>query len=136
MFSAMANENPAPAPSRKAVWSGYAMSALPAAALAASGVMKLMKPAALVQGFIQFGFHETSIVPIGLIELACTVLYLIPRTSVLGAILVTGYFGGAIATTYRAGQGWLPTLVLGILVWGGLFMRDSRIRALIPLRRG
>jgi len=111
------------------------MSALPVAALVVSGVMKVMKPVSVVQGFQHFGYTESVIVPLGIVELACAVLFLVPRTSVLGAILITGYFGGATATTYRVGEGWWPTVLCGILVWGGLFLRDLRIRALIPLRR-
>ncbi len=112
------------------------MTALPSLALVVSGVMKVMKPVSVIQGFQHFGYQESAIVPLGIVELACAVLYLIPRTSVLGAILVTGYFGGATATTYRVGEGWWPTVLFGILVWGGLFLRDPRIRALIPQRRG
>lgn len=129
------NDAPSPAISKKALWTGYVMSALPVAALVLSAVMKLTKSAAVIQGFARMGFMPEAIAPIGVVELACAVLYVIPRTSVLGAILVTGYLGGATVTTYRVSEGWAPTVVLGVLVWGGLFMRDTRVRALIPLRR-
>jgi hypothetical protein len=118
--------------SKKALWSSYLVSALPVLALLMSAVMKFMKPAAVVQGFVHLGYTESSIVTLGVVELICTALYLLPRTSVLGAILVTGYLGGATASTYRVGDSWIITVVLGILVWGGLFLRNPRIRALIP----
>ena len=131
----MPDEASLPPVSKKARWIGYALSGLPVVALVASGVMKLAKPPSLVQGFIRFGFAESAIAPLGVVELVITVLYLIPRTSVLGAILITGYFGGATATTFRVGQAWAPTVLLGVLVWGGLFLREPRVRALLPFRR-
>ena len=96
-----------------------------------------MKPAPVVEGFAQFGFPESLIFPLGILELACTVVYLIPRTSILGAILLTGYLGGAVATHVRVGEGLFPVLfpvIMGVLVWGGQWLRDERLRALIPLR--
>ena len=97
--------------------------------------MKLMKPAAVVQGFAHFGYPESLALCIGILELACAVLYVIPRTSVLGAILLTGYLGGETATHVRIGEAlFIIPVILGVLVWGGLFLRDDRLRALIPLR--
>jgi hypothetical protein len=88
-----------------------------------------------VQGFAQFGYPESLILKIGILEIFCTVVYMIPRTSVLGAILMTGYLGGATATNVRVGDpsSFIPVLV-GVLVWAGLYLRDDRLRALIPLR--
>jgi hypothetical protein len=130
------DSNPSPPMvSKAALWTGYAMSALPVLALTMSGVMKIMKPAPVIEGFTHFGYPGASIVPLGITELACAILYLFPQTSVLGAILATGYLGGAVATTFRVGDSFAPVVILGILVWGGLFMRDPRIRVLIPLRR-
>ena len=126
---------PAPA-SKKALWSGRIMSAVPVLMLLLSAAMKFAKPPSVTEGFTQLGWSLDSIVGLGMLELACTVVYLIPRTAVLGAILVTGYLGGAIATTLRLGD---PascfTAVLGVFVWGGLYLRDPRLRALIPLQR-
>ncbi len=121
--------------SRKKLWAGRIFSALPVLLLVFSGVMKLMKPAPVVQGFAHFGYPERLALSIGILELACTVVYVIPRTSVLGAILTTGYLGGATATNVRVGDPlfFIP-VILGVLVWGGLFLRDDRLRALIPLR--
>ena len=121
--------------SKKALWTGYVMSALPVALLLMSGVMKIMKPPMVVKGFADMGFPEHLAIGIGIVELVCTIIYLIPRTAVLGAILLTGYLGGAICTTVRVGQPYFLTIIFGILVWGGLFMRDPRLRELIPLRK-
>jgi hypothetical protein len=103
------------------------------------GIMKLFKPALVVQATVQLGYPETVIVPLGIVLTACTVLYVIPRTAVLGAILLTGYLGGAVATHVRVGEGIFPVtfpIIMGVLVWGGLWLRDNRVRALIPFRRG
>ncbi len=121
--------------SKKSLWAGRIISALPVLLLLLSGVVKLIKPAGVVQGFAHFGYSESVIVSIGIIELACTVVYLIPRTSILGAILLTGYLGGATATNVRIGDPlFLVPAILGVLVWGGLFFREPRLRALILLR--
>lgn len=121
--------------SKKTLWAGYIICALPVLLLLFSGVMKLMKPVSVIEGFARFGYPESVILGIGILELACTVVYVIPRTSILGAILLTGYLGGAIATQVRLGDPFFMTVALGVLVWGGLFLRDSRLRELIPLRR-
>src|SRR5581483_1304773 len=120
--------------SKGALWTGYIMSALPVLMLVMSAVTKFLKPKPVVDGFNQMGWSLDLATPLGIVELVCTVLYLIPRTSVLGAILITGYLGGATAATLRSGQSFIPPVVLGILVWGGLFMRDRRIRAMIPVK--
>lgn len=121
--------------SKKAMWTGYAMSALPVLALVMSAVMKFLKPAPVVQGFAHLGYIEGAAFNLGVVELGCTLLYILPKTSFLGAILLTGYLGGATASTFRVGDQWVATVILGILVWGGLFMRDRRLRALIPFRK-
>ena len=110
------------------------MGTLPALLLISSGVMKLGKSPSVIEGFAHFGYAEKLIFGLGIVELSCAVIYLIPRTSMLGAILVTAYFGGATATCLRVGDPWWPTVVAGVLIWGGLYFRDPRIRALIPLR--
>jgi hypothetical protein len=120
--------------SKKILWAGYVMSALPVLLLLFSGVMKLMKSASLVEGFAHLGYPESLALGLGIVELTCVVVYLIPRTAVLGAILLTGYLGGATATHLRIGEPIIMPIALGILVWGGLYLRDDRLRALIPLR--
>lgn len=111
------------------------MSALPLLLMIFSAVMKLMKPASVVEGFAHFGLPESLIFRLGFLELACTVVYVIPRTAVPGAILLTGYLGGATATNVRVGEAFIVPVLVGVPVWGGLFLRDPRLRALIPLRR-
>ncbi len=121
--------------SKKRLWAGRIVSALPVLLLLFSAVMKLMKPAPVVQGFALFGYPKSLILGIALVELACTVVYAIPRTSILGAILLTGYLGGATATHVRIGDpNFAIPVVLGVLVWGGLYLRDARLHAIIPLR--
>ena len=123
------------APSKKMLWAGRIMSALPVLMLLFSAAMKFVKSLEVAQGFTHLGYPESLALGLGIVELACTVIYIIPRTSVLGAILLTGYLGGAIATHVRIGEPFFMPIILGILVWGGLFLRDERLRALIPLRR-
>jgi len=124
--------------SRKRLWAGRILSALPTLFLLFDGVAKLVKPAPVVEGTLKLGYPETVIVPLGIVLLTCTILYVIPRTSGLGAILLTGYLGGAVATHVRVGDPLFTHLLfpvyLGVLIWGGLYLRDNRLRALIPLR--
>jgi hypothetical protein len=120
--------------SKKMLWAGYILSALPVLLLFFSGVMKLVQPAPVMEGFIRLGYPESLALWIGIVELACAVLYVIPRTAVLGAILLTGYLGGATATHLRIGEPFFAPIVLGVMVWGGLFFRDASLRALLPLR--
>jgi uncharacterized membrane protein YphA (DoxX/SURF4 family) len=121
--------------SKQSVWVGRVVSAIPVLALLFSGSVKLMKVPGVVEGFVQFGYPASLIPVIGILEIACPIIYVIPRTAVLGAILMTGFLGGAIASNVRLNNPlfWVP-LVLGVLAWGGLYLRDSRVRALIPLR--
>ncbi|MBS0630816.1 MAG: DoxX family protein [Verrucomicrobia bacterium] len=123
--------------SNAARWAGRIMSWLPSLLLAFSAVMKLAKPQPVLDGFAQYGIPASLISPIGVIQLICVAIYLIPRTAVLGAILLTGYAGGAILTNLRVGKtpDALMLVVLGVLLWGGLFLRDRRLRALIPFTR-
>jgi hypothetical protein len=124
-----------PAVSRKTLWVSRIMSALPVLMLLFSAAMKFIKPAAVVEGFAHMGYRESLALGLGIVELTCTVLYVIPRTSVLGAVLLTGYLGGAVATHLRIGEQFVMPIIFGVLVWGGLFLRDPRLRALIPLRK-
>jgi hypothetical protein len=122
--------------SKGALWGGRIMSWLPGLFLLMDGVMKLFKPEAVVKATTDLGYPVNVIVPLGIALTVSTVLYLIPRTAVLGAILLTGYLGGAVATHVRVGESWfsisLP-IIFGILIWGGLYLRDYRVRKLIPL---
>ena len=131
----MQPDSPLPPTSSKMLWAGRVMSALPVLMLLMSGVMKLLSPAPVKEGFSRFGLDAKLATGLGILELTCTLLYVIPRTSVLGAILLTGYLGGAIVTHLRVGDPFIAPAVVGLLVWGGLYLRDVRLRELIPLRR-
>jgi hypothetical protein len=124
--------------SNKTLWAGRIISGLPALFLLVDGVMKLVKPAPVIEATVRLGYSENVILPIGIVLLICTVIYLIPLTSILGAILLTGYLGGAVATHVRAGEGPFPIvfpIIFGALLWLGLYLRDPRLRALVPLRQ-
>jgi hypothetical protein len=122
--------------SKRRLWAGWVMSALPALFLLVDGAMKLVKPEVVVETTMDLGYAETVILPLGVVLLICTTLYLNPRTAVLGAILLTGYLrrrSDSSARRARAVRNRVPA-VLGALLWGGLALRDDRLRTLIPLR--
>jgi hypothetical protein len=125
-------------PPPRALWTGRILSGLAVLFLAFDAVGKLVKPAAVVAGTTQLGYPESVIVPLGLIQVACLVAYLVPRTAPLGALLWTGYLGGAIATHVRVGSPLLThtlfPIYVAIFLWLGLGLRDPRVRALLPLR--
>jgi hypothetical protein len=115
---------------------GYVLSGLPILFLLMDGVMKIFKPAFVVEATTKLGYTESVIVPLGIVLVICTLLYLLPASAVLGAILLTGYLGGAVATHVRVGEGAFPIVfpvIMGVMIWGGLYLRDTRIRALLPL---
>ena len=119
------------------LWIGRIFSGLPALFLLVDGAMKLVKPAVVVDATTKLGYSESVIIPLGIVLIACTILYLIPPTSVLGAILLTGYLGGTVATHVRAGEPVFSIVFaigFGMLLWLGLYLTDIRVRALIPLR--
>lgn len=100
--------------------------------------MKLAKPAVVVEATKQLGYPESTIVGIGVVLLACTLLYLIPRTAILGAVLLAGYLGGAVASNVRAGQPLFNIIfpvILATIAWGGLWLRDTRLQQLLPLKQ-
>jgi hypothetical protein len=122
----------------KKLWTGRVLSGLIVLFLLFDSVMKILKLAPAVQGTIQLGYPESVVVGLGIVLLVCTVLYAIPRTAILGAILLTGYLGGAVATQVRVGNplfGYvLFPVYLGILIWAGIMLREHRLRVLVPLR--
>jgi hypothetical protein len=123
-------------PPKWMLWTGRVLSALPVLAMAASAAMKLSRQPQMLDMFTgKFGYPASSLLPIAILELTCVVLYAIPRTAVLGAVLLTGYLGGAVATHVRVGDPWVAPIVLGVIIWAGVFLRDERLRALLPLRR-
>ncbi len=119
----------------KMLWAGRVFSAIPAALVLLGAVMKLIKAQSVIEAMRQSGISEHLIVAIGLIELACTLVYLIPSTAVLGAILMTALLGGATFANVRVGNpSYIMTIILGVMVWAGLYLRDLRLRELIPVR--
>ena len=125
--------------SSKAIWTGRVLSGLAVLFFLFDSVAKLARSAPSLKGTIELGFPASSVVPIGIILLACTIVYLIPRVSIIGAVLLTGYLGGAVAAQLRAGNPiathTLFPIYVAVLVWGGLFLRDARVRALFARRR-
>jgi len=124
--------------SRAALWSGRIMSGLSALFLLVDAGMKLAKPPVVVEGTVKFGYSEAVILPLGIVLLVSTILYLLRPTCVLGAILLTGYLGGAVDAHVRASGRTFEILfpvIFGVLLWGGLFLREPSVRALFPLKR-
>jgi hypothetical protein len=119
-------------------WAGRIVSTLAVLFLLFDTVLHLMRPAPVAVAFAQLGYPLDRAVGIGILELVCVAIYVIPRTSALGAILLTGYLGGAVASQLRVGHSVFETvfpIMVGVLVWGGLRLRDDRLRALIPFCR-
>jgi hypothetical protein len=128
---------PAVAVSKKGLWTGRVMSGLAILFLIFDGVTKVIKVPAVLQASAQLEYSVRLIPIIGIILLFCTLLYAIPRTSILGALLLTGYLGGAVASQLRIGNPPLETLFpvcFALLLWGGLYLRENRLRTLIPFR--
>jgi hypothetical protein len=127
----------APSIGRGKLWTGRVLSALPVLLMLFSASMKLVhSPEFLVGWTGKFGYPEGAATAIGLVELACVVLYVVPRTAILGAILLTGYLGGAVATHVRIGDpSAITPLLVGVLAWAGLYLREPSLHALLPLRK-
>lgn len=124
--------------SRRRLWAGRILSGLSVAFLIFDGGMKLVKPPIVVQATLQLGYPESTIIGIGAALLTCTLLYVIPRTSVLGAILLTGYLGGAVASNVRAQQpvfNIVFPVLFACIAWGGLWLRETRLSLLVPAKR-
>ncbi len=121
-------------PSRVPIVVGWVLTVLLSAFLTFSGVGKLLKLPPVETEVTRLGYTMDTIFTIGIIELACVIVYLFPRTAVLGAILLTGYLGGATATHVRIGDPFIMPVIIGVVVWIALFLRDRRVRALAPWR--
>ena len=123
----------------KTIWIGRTLSALAILFLSFDTIVKVLQLPVAVDGTTQLGYPESSVFVIGIIQLVCLVLYVIPKTSVFGAILFTGYLGGAIATHLRIGSPLFTHILfpiyVAVLIWGGLYAREPRLRAVIPIRR-
>ena len=122
------------AASGKLVWVGRVISVLASLLFLMSAFMKLRGGAELAKGMAHLGLPESLTVPLAILEISCVVVYLIPATSVLGAILLTGYMGGAVCTHLRVGDPFFVQVALGMFVWLGLYLRENRLKGLIPLR--
>jgi len=134
--AALADAN-APAISRSRIWTGRVLSGLSALFLIADGAMKLRPPVQVTQAFQMLGMPIELAPVIGTILLVCVAVYLVPRTAVLGALLLTAYLGGAVAVQLRAGTPLFETLFptfIAIAAWLGLYLREPRLRALLPVR--
>ena len=124
--------------SRTRLLTGRVLTGLSAAFLIFDGGMKVLKPPFVILATVQLGYPESTIIGIGIVLLGCTLLYLIPRTSILGALLLTAYMGGAVATHVRAQQpvfNIVFSIVFACLVWGGIWLREPRLAELLPLKR-
>jgi len=124
-------------PGKAAFWTGCIISAIPILFMGVLGiVMQVFNRAMVEKNMAEHGYPPTSVMPIQIVAFICVILYAIPQTAVLGAILLTGYLGGAVSTHVRAGDGqWFFPVIFGVLVWLGLVLRDPRLRVLVPLRR-
>ena len=124
--------------SNKRLWAGRIMSGLVVAFMLMDSVMKLLKLPPVIEGMVKVGYSASVIIPLGITLLFCTLVYAIPRTSVLGAILLTGYLGGAVDANVRVGNPVFTQILfpvyVGIFLWAGLYLRDERLRALLPLK--
>ena len=128
-----------PGDSRAALWTGRVLTALVLLFLALDSAIKLLDLEVVRQSMVELGYPVALDRTIGAIELVCLLLYALPRTALLGAILLTGLLGGAIASHLRLGDPLFTHVLFGVYVglfaWGGLWLRDARLRALLPLRR-
>lgn len=121
--------------SGKVVWIGRVITGIVSLLFLFSAGMKFVGGAEVKEGMAHLGLPESMIIPLGILEAACTVIYLIPATSALGAVLLAGYIGGAICTHWRVGDPFLPQVAIGLVVWLGIYLREPRLKALIPIRR-
>lgn len=125
--------------SKTARWIGWVLSGLTILFMLFDGLSKLAMEHHVVEATAQIGYPMDVIRPLGIILLVCTILYAIPRTAIFGAVLLTGYLGGAVASKVRIEDPLFASILFGvyfgILAWGGLYLRDERLRTLVPLRR-
>ena len=125
--------------SKMTLWTGRILSAFAVLFLLMDGLGKVFREPTVVEATTQLGYSPNLVVSLGILALACTVLYVVPQTSTLGAVLLTGFLGGAVASNLRVGSPLFSHVLfpvyIGLLVWGGLYLRDAQLRSLLPLRR-
>lgn len=135
----MQSVTPTQPTSKIARWAGYIITTLVVLFLLFDCTIKLLNLPVAVDGTVVLGYPASVVVPLGILQLICLIIYLIPQTSVLGAILITGYLGGAIATHVRLENPLFSHILfpvyVGLMIWGGLYLRNQRLRALIPLNQ-
>jgi len=123
------------ATNRKSLWTGRVISVLPCLLFGVSALLKFQGGPEVIKGFGHLGLPASMLMPLAILELTCVVIYLIPATSIVGAILLTGFLGGTICTHWRVGDPFYIQIALGILVWLGVYLREDRLRPLIPFRK-
>ena len=122
-------------PSKAAWWAGWVISGIVILWMGVAGTIFALTQREMVEKNMgEMGYPASTIMPIQVVLVLCVILYAIPRTAVLGAILLTGYLGGAVSTHVRFGDPWFLPVIFGVLVWLGLYLREPRLRALVPLR--
>ena len=121
--------------SGKIVWTGRVITGVVSLLFFFSAAMKFVGGAEVKEGMAHLGLPESMTIPLGILEAACTVVYLIPATSVLGAILLAGYMGGAICTHWRVGDPFVGQIAIALVIWLAIYLREPRLKALIPLRK-
>ena len=135
----MQSVTPTQPTSKVALWAGYVITALVVLFLIFDCTIKLLNLPMAIDGTVVLGYQASVVVPLGILQLICLIIYLIPQTSVLGAILITGYLGGAIATHVRLENPLFSHILfpvyVGLMIWGGLYLRNQRLRALLPFQR-
>jgi hypothetical protein len=124
-------------PSKAARWTSYIMSGIVILFMLMDSIMKFVKPTEVIEGTLALGFNESHLTTLGSLGLISTLLYIYPRTAILGAVLLTGYFGGAMATHVRLNNPLFTHILftgyLGIMMWGGLWLRNLKLRELFPV---
>ncbi|MFI5345649.1 MAG: DoxX family protein [Elusimicrobiota bacterium] len=120
---------------KKMTWAGRALTALCLPPFLMGAFMMITKNPEALEGMVKMGWPASAVNTILTLELVSLILYLIPQTAVLGAVLLTGYLGGAVATHLRAGEAPTAAVVVGVIVWAGLWLREPRLRALMPFRK-
>ena len=126
--------SPAPV-SKGALWTGRVLSGLAVLVFVGGGIFTLLNAAKIAPQMAHYGFNEGHLTLIAWLEIVCGIVYMIPRTAVFGAVLLTGYLGGAVVTHIRAGESPLPPLAAAVIVWLGIYLRERRLREIAPLRK-
>ena len=120
---------------RKMIWAGWVLTILPCLLFIMSSAMKFQGGPDVVKGMAHLGIPTSMMKPLAVLEITCVIIYLIPATSVLGAVLLTGYIGGAMCAHWRAGDAFYIHIILGLVVWLGIYLREDRLWSVLPIRK-